>query len=51
MSINMSNTGCKKCNEKNSLPVKPWLLIVSLYFTFSAIYGTIKIVENILNIF
>jgi hypothetical protein len=50
MSINISKPGCKKCGQ-NSLPVKTWVTVLGLYITVSAIYGTIKIVENIINLF
>ena len=42
--------GCSKC--KKGFSTKQWYLVgLSLYILVASIYGTIKIVENIISLF
>lgn len=43
---------CQKCKAQQTFLKKNWaLLLFSLYFLASAVYGTIQIVKNIATIF
>jgi hypothetical protein len=43
---------CKRCNSQKPLSALPTpLLIFTIYFLISAVYGTVKIIENIINLF
>jgi hypothetical protein len=41
---------CKKCNKKIS-NTQIGLIIFSFYVIFSAVYGTYKIIENLMGLF
>jgi hypothetical protein len=42
--------GCKSCKDPLSNTQK-WLLVLSFYILFSSIYGTYKLIENLVNFF
>jgi hypothetical protein len=43
---------CSKCSAQKKLETLPTSLIVfTVYFLISAVYGTVKIIENIINLF
>lgn len=50
--VTPSKKNCKKCSPQEkitSLPIP--LVIFSVYFLISAVYGTIEIVKDIINLF
>lgn len=43
---------CSKCSPKDKLTSLPTTLIIfSIYFLFSSVYGTIEIIKDIINLF
>jgi hypothetical protein len=43
---------CSTCGDKNNLtPGQSWMLGLAIYILFASVYGTIKIVENIVSYF
>lgn len=49
----MSETqGCKKCNQTKGIPTKQIVsIILGTYVLFAAIYGTIELVNKLINLF
>ncbi len=48
----MSETGCQSCKEKKGIPAKQvGIIILGFYLLFSATYGTIQIVKNLIGLF
>lgn len=49
--IEMPKKECNTCKQKSINPTQ-WIIIMSsFYILFAAIYGTIKLVQNILSLF
>jgi len=42
---------CKKCKQKNTSVKQILIGIAGFYTIFAAIYGTIQIIHNIINLF
>ncbi len=42
---------CTKCNEKNPPNFQIWAIVLGTYILGSSVYGTIKIVNAIINLF
>jgi hypothetical protein len=50
--ITPGKKSCKTCNSKKPLSALPTpLIIFSIYFLVSAVYGTVKIIQNIISLF
>jgi len=43
------NTGCKTCGGGDLTTQQGWMLGLAIYILIAAVYGTIKISENIFN--
>jgi len=42
---------CKKCNQKNPPNFQIWTIVIGGYLLFSSIYGTVKLINSLINIF
>ena len=50
--INMSDTtGCQKCKQKDRRNYQWLMIILGFYVIFSAVYGSVKIFEKLIEIF
>lgn len=49
--VEQHNKECKTCKQESIKPSQLVILLSSFYILFAAIYGTIKLVQNILSFF
>lgn len=49
--VEEQNKECKTCKQKSIKPSQLVMIVSSFYILFAAIYGTIKLVQNLLSLF
>lgn len=49
--VEEQNKECNTCKQKSIKPSQLVMIVSSFYILFAAIYGTIKLVQNLLSLF